>query len=241
MNSNELFMYLAPRCLFVTLAINAILAIISFFGHKRKLSQRLWYDLRFAMIGLDSFLAACFFMIAFLVPNSIISGFLPTIPKYETVVIPAEVIEVENIIEKENIIEVPSIILPLRPEGNQAIVIDTSSKELGYFMKSFYGENVNFFNERQQATYLYTNGEFQNYTELNLNDIQYKDEENASPINLNKLGYETIWLFTDLKNIQFEAVDVKVVMYVPHTITKEQLENLKTLGDVTVITIEEVR
>ena len=43
----------------------------------------------------------------------------------------------ENIIKKENIIEIPSIILPIKPEGDEAVVIDTSSEELGAFMKEF--------------------------------------------------------------------------------------------------------
>lgn len=240
MNSNELFLYLAPRCLFATLIINAIV-IIWYIWCTRKNRKRNIFNMKAFIMGVDSLIAVMLFLIVFFVPNSIVSGFLPTITKYEEKVLPAETIWVENIIEHENIIEIPSIILPIEPEGKEAVVIDTSSENLSTFMMQFYGENVEFFNSRQEATYLSSGNGFRNYTGIDLREIEYNEESNASIVNLDKLGYDTIWLFTDLKNMKLEAMHCKVVVYIPHSVTVQKIEELKTLGDVTVITVENIK
>lgn len=237
MNSNELFLYLAPRCLIVTLIINAIV-VMWYIWRTRKHQKRNLFNMKACIIGVDSFLSFVLFMIVFFVPNSIVSGFLPTITKYEEKILPAETIEVENIIERENVIEIPSIVLPVQPEGDEAVVIDTSSKELGIFMKEFYGENVEFFNSRQDATYLSSSNGFKNYTGIDLNRIEYKDESVSTIVNLDKLDYDTIWLFTDFRNMKLEAMDCKVIVYVPLSVTVQEIEELKVLGDVTIITID---
>lgn len=239
MTSDQLFMYLAPRCLIATLVINAVIAILCFIGHlMHKNLKRYWYDLRVSIIGIDTFLVFALFMIIFFLPNSAISGFLPTRTEYKTIVKPAEEIEVVNQITHENIIEIPSIVLPLEPEGEQAVVIDTSSEGLKTFMDDFYGENVEFFNQRQKATFLSNGSGFQNFTGLDLREIQYVEETGTTVVNLDQLGYETIWLFTDLEHMDFEATNCKVMLYVPRTITQSELAQLKELGNVTVITIE---
>lgn len=240
MNSNELFLHLAPRCLLVTLIINAIV-IMWYTWRTRKNLKRNLFNMKALIIGVDSFITFILFMIVFFVPNSIVSGFLPTITKYETKILPAETIEIENTIEHENIIEIPSIVLPIKPEGKEAVVIDTSSEALSTFMSEFYGENVEFFNSRQEATYLSSGNGFRNYTGIDLNEIEYKDESGASMVNLDRLDYDTIWLFSDLKNMELEPMNCKVFIYVPHLITEKESEELKELGDITVITIEEVQ
>lgn len=239
MNSNELFLHLAPRCLFVTLIINAIV-IMWYIWRTRENLKRNSFNMKALIIGVDSFIAAILFLIVFFVPNSIVSGFLPTITKYEEKILPAETIEIENTIEHENIVEIPSIVLPIEPEGKEAIVIDTSSAELSTFMTQFYGENVEFFNSRQEATYLSSSNGFRNYTGIGLDKIEYKEESNASIVNLDKLGYDTIWLFTDFKNMKLEEMHCKVVVYIPHSVTVQEIEKLKTLGDVTIITIDNI-
>lgn len=239
MTSDQLFMYLAPRCLIATLAINAVLAILCFIGHLiHKNLKSYWYDLRLSIISVDTFLMFVLFMIVFFLPNSAISEFLPTRTEHKTIVLPAEEIEVVNPIEHENIIEIPSIVLPLEPEGEQAVVIDISSEELKTFMNDFYGENVEFFNQRQKATFLSNGNGFQNFTGLDLREIQYVEETETTTVNLDQLGYETIWLFTDLEHMTFEPTNCKVMLYVPRAITQSELNQLKELGDVTVITIE---
>lgn len=243
MTSDEIFLYLAPRCLLATVLIIVAIAILCFWGHARNGNlRRYWYDVRISIIGIGIFVFFILFMIIFFLPNSGISDFLPTIKHTETVVLPAEIIEEKNIIERENVIEIPSIVLPITPEGEQAIVIDTSSEELESFMNGFYGENVEFFNQRQKATFLFNGGngeKFENFTGLDLNSIQYKEQAEISTLNLDQLGYETIWLFTDLSNIELECTDCKVVVYTPRSITEQELEKVKEAGDVTVITIEE--
>lgn len=239
MTSDQLFMYLAPRCLIATLVINAVLAILCFIGHlKTKSLKRYWRDVRLSIIGVDTFLVFALFMIVFFLPNSAISGFLPTRTEHKTIVLPAEEIEVINPIEHENIIEIPSIVLPLEPQGEQAVVVDISSEGLKTFMDDFYGENVEFFNQRQKATFLSSGEGFQNFTGLDLRQIQYVEEAKTTTVNLDQLGYETIWLFTDLEHMTFEATTCKVMLYVPRAITQSELNHLKELGDVTVITIE---
>lgn len=241
MTSDQLFMYLAPRSLLATVLIIVAIAILCFLGHlKVKNLKNYWYDVRIAIIGIGSFLFFILLMIVFLLPNSSISGFLPTIKYSKEIVLPAEEIEVPNIIERENVIDIPSIVLPLQPEGEQAIVIHISS-ELKSFMNEFYGENVEFFNQRQKATYLFSSEGFKNFTGLDLNSIQYEETESSNcAINLDQLGYETIWLFTDL-SIELEPTTCKVILYVPRAISEQELENLKKVGDVTIITIEEMR
>lgn len=238
MTSDQIFMYLAPRCLLLTLLIIVAIAGLCFLGHlKAENLKNYWHDVRMAIIGIGTFVFFILMMIVFFLPNSAISDFLPTIKHSETIVLPAEVIEEVNIIEQENVIDIPSIVLPLQPEGEQAIVIDTSSEDLKKFMNDFYGENVEFFNQRQKATYLLNSEGIENFTGLDFDSIQYK-ENTAFTINLDQLGYETIWLFTDLSNIELEPTTCKVILYVPRNVTQSELEALKELGDITVITIE---
>lgn len=239
MTSDQLFMYLAPRCLIATLLIIVAIAILCFLGHvKAKNLKSYWYDVRMAIIGIGTFVFFILFLIVFFLPNSSISDFLPTIKHRKEIVLPAEEIEVVNIIEQEHVINIPSIVLPLQPEGEQAIVIDISS-ELKSFINGFYEENVEFFNQRQKATYLFSSEGFKNFTGLELNSIQYEETETSTyTINLDQLGYETIWLFTDLST-ELEPTTCKVILYVPRSITEQEMENLKKVGDVTIITIEE--
>lgn len=242
MNSNELFMYLAPRCLIVTLVVNCLIVGWYTIKHKRRLkTKEFWWSAKILVIVMDTFVAFTLFMIVFFVPNSVISGFLPTITKYETKVLSPEIIKEENIIEHENIIEIPSIILPLNPEGREAVVIDTSSEELRDFMYDFYGENVEFFNNREEATYLSNSNGFVNYTGIDLGQIVYKEEAVTSVVSLDKLGYDTIWLFTDFKNIKLEPMKCKVVVYSPHSISQKEIDEIKLLGNVTIITVEDIK
>ena len=227
MNSNELFLYLAPRCLIAMLLINFIVIVLYAVKHRNMPKNEILFNAKILIIGVDAFLTFILFMIVFFVPNSIVGSFLPTITKNKTITLPAEVIEVENIIKKENIIEIPSIILPIKPEGDEAVVIDTSSEELGAFMKEFYGQNAEFFNQRNNATYLSNYNGFSNYTGLDLDKIEYKQE-----------NVKCIWLFTDLKNLKLEPMQCKVIIYAPRSITEQELKELKELGDVTVITID---
>ena len=143
-----------------------------------------------------------------------------------------------DFIKKENIIEIPSIILPIKPEGDEAVVIDTSSEELGAFMKEFYGQNAEFFNQRNNATYSSNYNGFSNYTGLDLDKIEYKQENVKCIVNVDKLAVDTVWLFTDLKNLKLEPMQCKVIIYAPRSITEQELKELKELGDVTVITID---
>ncbi len=177
MTSDQLFMYLAPRCLIATLLIIVAIAILCFWGHvKAKNLKSYWYDVRMAIIGIGTFVFFILFLIVFFLPNSSISDFLPTIKHRKEIVLPAEEIEVVNIIEQEHIINIPSIVLPLQPEGEQAIVIDISS-ELKSFMNGFYEENVEFFNQRQKATYLFSSEGFKNFTGLELIPYSMKKQK----------------------------------------------------------------
>ena len=238
MNSNELFLYLAPRCLIAMLLINFIVIVLYAVKHRNMPKNEILFNAKILIIGVDAFLTFILFMIVFFVPNSIVGSFLPTITKNKTITLPAEVIEVENIIKKENIIEIPSIILPIKPEGDEAVVIDTSSEELGAFMKEFSGQNAEFFNQRNNATYSSNYNGFSNYTGLDLDKIEYKQENVKCIVNVDKLAVDTVWLFTDLKNLKLEPMQCKVIIYAPRSITEQELKELKELGDVTVITID---
>lgn len=164
--------------------------------------------------------------------------FKPATYDYKVVKPAPEVITRVNTIEKEVIIDAPSIVLPITPEGKQAIVIDTNSKKLEHFIKEFYGQNVEFFNQRQDATFLIKDSKFENYTALNISDIEYKDTE-FSKVNFDKLGFDTIWLFSDLTNIELLPMECKVILYTPQQLSQEEIKEIKTKGNITVISIEQ--
>lgn len=144
MTSNEVFALIAPKCLAAALIIDLALIIIYVIRHKKK-GISLW-NLLAVLIGYNALIASISFFFSFLAPATIVE---------RTVTLKPEVITQTHVIEKENIIEVPSIMLPLNPEGTQAIVIDTTSTLMKSFMDGFYGENVYFFNNRQEATYIF--------------------------------------------------------------------------------------
>lgn len=164
--------------------------------------------------------------------------FKPATYDYKVVKPAPEVITRVNTIEKEVIIDAPSIVLPITPEGEQAIVIDTNSRDLKQFIKEFYGQNVEFFNQRQNATFLMKNGNFENYTALNISDIQYQ-ESDLIQVNVDELGFDTIWLFSDLTNIELLPTKCKVILYTPQQLSQEEIKEIKAKGNITVISIEQ--
>lgn len=234
MTSNELFALLAPECAIATLITNVVLVAVYCLRHKKSLkSIKTWMHGIAVFIAFNAILVFVFMFFGFfLVP--------PTIAE-RTVNLKPEVITKINVVEKENIIEVPSIMLPLNPSGTQAVVIDSTSAKMEPFMKQFYGENVYFFNNRQDATFLLQENGLQNYSGLDISQIEYYESIQKIPLHLDKLGFETIWLFSDLSHIEFTPTNCNVILYVPYQLTEEQVTQLKTNGNITIITIESLR
>ena len=163
--------------------------------------------------------------------------FVPTSIEHKTIKPEPEVVTQVNIIEKEVIIDVPSIVLPLTPTGEQAIIIDTNSTKMSNFIEEFYGQNVNFFNDRQDATFLLKKDKFENFTGMNISNIQY-EETNMLNVTFDELGFDTIWLFSDLSNINILPTKCKIILYIPYQLTEEEIEEIKSKGDITIISIE---
>ena len=134
--------------------------------------------------------------------------------------------------------EFVSIVLPITLEGEQAIVIDTNSMAMSQFVEEFYGQNVEFFTQRQNATFLLKDSDFKNHTALNISDIQYKESDSVKA-NLDELGFDTIWLFSDLTNIELLPTTCKVILYTPQQLTEEEIKEIKTNGNITIISIEQ--
>jgi len=152
-----------------------------------------------------------------------------------------ETITQVNYIEKENVIDVPSIVLPLEPEGNQAIIIDAMSLEMEEFMKGFYGENVYFFNNRQDATYLAKTEGVANYSGLDIAEIEYSNTNGITTIQLDDMNYQTVWVFSDLTHLDIVSSNTKVMLYVPKQLTDKELQKLKqTNSDITIIAIDQI-
>lgn len=164
--------------------------------------------------------------------------FAPATVVERSVALQPETITKTKVIEEENIIEVPSIMLPLSPEGPQAVVIDTTSTRMDSFMDQFYGENVHFFNSRQDATFLLNANGTENYSGLDISQIDYKDVNQKVTLSLDELDYETIWLFSDLSHIELMPTIRNVILYVPYQLTNEQIMELKSKGYITIITVE---
>lgn len=232
MDSNAQFLQVAPMCLLITLAINAVLIAIYCFRHRKyKVDNRFLFNLEVVLIGANT---AIFFV------TMCILFFGPTTVTQRSVTLEPEIITDVNIVEKENVIDVPSIMLPLNPEGKQAVVIDTTSLKMKSFMDGFYGDNVYFFNNRQDSNFLFGTDGLQNYSGLDITKIEYKDSNSTTTLQLDEMGFETIWLFSDLSNVVLTPTKCKVVLYVPRQLTTVETEAIKSNGNITIITIDQI-
>lgn len=233
MDSNTLFMQVAPKYFFIALAIEVVLALIYAISNRKRIRNKSFlYNGGAFLFSVNALIFFVSFCVMLLKPAEIRQKVVNKEP---------EVITEVNIIEKENIIDVPSIILPLEPEGEQAVIIDTTSLEMEQFMQGFYGENVYFFNNRQDATYLVKNGGLSNYSGLDIDKIEYIESDSVTTIQLDNMDYKTVWVFSDLSNAEFESSNTKVMLYVPRQLTKEELQVLKQKnGDITIIAIDEI-
>ena len=233
MDTNTLFMQVASKYFFIALAIEVVLALIyAILNRKRIREKSFWHNGGAFLYSINAFVFFGSFLFMLLKPAEIQEKVINKEP---------EVITQINIIEKENIIDVPSIMLPLEPEGEQAVIIDSTSIEMEEFMKGFYGENVNFFNNRQNATYLAKNGEITNYSGLDIDEIQYNKTDITTTIQLDDMGYQTVWVFSDLAHSEIVSSKTKVMLYVPRQLTEEKIQDLKQMNrDITIIAIDEI-
>ena len=233
MDSNTLFEVAALKYLPVALIIEIVIIFIYAVAKRRYPKDKTyWQKLGIFTFGVNLVI----FFITF--------GYLVLRPKEvreKVVTLEPETITEINIIEKENVIEVPSIMLPLEPEGNQAVLIDVKSLKMKEFMEGFYGENVYFFNNRQDATYLAKSEGLTNYSGLDISEIEYSQTDTITTINLDDMKYETVWVFSDLSYTNIISSDTKVMLYVPRQLTDEELQKLKqTNSDITIIAIEQI-
>lgn len=231
MTSNDIIRLYAGEC-FVKTVILQVAIVIIFLLVNRKL------------IKIKKIIIPKFLWTMALINMFIFIGFAATIVfkpssyDYKVVKPAPEIITQVNTIEKEVIIDAPSIVLPITPEGEQAIVIDTNSMAMSQFVEEFYGQNVEFFTQRQNATFLLKDSDFKNHTALNISDIQYKESDSVKA-NLDELGFDTIWLFSDLTNIELLPTTCKVILYTPQQLTEEEIKEIKTNGNITIISIEQ--
>ena len=234
MDSNTVFMEIVPKSLAILLAINLVFIIIFVIANRKDKKDIEYFSrLGITLIG-DN-------IIAFLVILCIVF-FLPKKTEEQTIILEPEVIIKENIIEKENIIDVPSIILPLNPEGEQAIIIDSTSNKMEEFMNDFYDENVYFFNSRQNEIFILKEEGLQNYSGLDFEKIEYEQSNSTLTLQLDDVGYNTIWLFSDLSQINIESSKCNVILYVPKQLTEEETRALKEVNsNITIITIEQIK
>lgn len=233
MDSNTLFEAAALKYLPIALIVEAVIILIFvIINRKNSKNKAYWQRLGIFTFGVNLVI----FFITF--------GYLVLRPKEvrkEVVTLEPETVTEINIIEKENIIEVPSIMLPLEPKGNQAVLIDVKSLEMKKFMEGFYGENVYFFNNRQDATYLAKSEGLTNYSGLDITEIEYSQTDSITNISLDDMNYETVWVFSDLISTNIVSSNTKVMLYVPRQLTDEELQNLKqTNSDITIIAIEQL-
>ncbi len=233
MTSNELFALLAPKCAIATLSINAALVAVFCLRNRKIIKERQTWLHGIIYLFCSNAILSCIFMIFgfFLAPTTIIE---------RTVILKPEVIKVPKIIKEENIIEVPSIMLPLTPEGSQAVLIDTTSIEIEPFMRDFYGENVYFFNNRQDATFLLKADGVENYSGLDISQIEYCEISGSMLLQLDELGFETIWLFSNLSHIELMPTNCNVILYSPCQLNAEQITKLKANCKITIISVETI-
>lgn len=233
MDSNTLFMQYAPKCLAIAFVIEVVLAIIYAIANRKKQKDLLYW--KKGGILLVFFNTSIFFVVFCCLL------FKPANIHEKVITLEPEVITEINVIEKENVIDVPSIMLPIEPKGNQAVIIDTTSIQMKEFMKDFYGENVYFFNNRQEATYLVKTEGVENYSGLDIAKIEYSEVNMTRTIELDDMNYQTIWVFSDLYHLDIISNDTKVMLYVPRQITEQEIQMLKqTNSDITIIAIEQI-
>lgn len=233
MDSNTLFMQYAPKCFVIAFVIEVVLAIIYAIANRKKQKNLQYWKKGGALLFI--FNTSIFFVVFCYL------FFKPADIHEKVITLEPEVITEINVIEKENVIDVPSIMLPIDPKGNQAVIIDTTSIQMKEFMKDFYGENVYFFNNRQEATYLVKTEGVENYSGLDIAKIEYSEVNMTRTIELDDMNYQTIWVFSDLYHLDIISNDTKVMLYVPRQITEQEIQMLKqTNSDITIIAIEQI-
>ena len=233
MDSNTLFEVAALKYLPIAFIIEAVIILIFvIINRKYSKNKAYWQRLGIFTIGVNLIIVFITFGYLLLRPKEV---------REKVVTLEPETITEINIIEKENIIEVPSIMLPLEPKGNQAVLIDVKSLKMKEFMEGFYGDNVYFFNNRQDATYLAKSEGLTNYSGLDITQIEYSETDSITTINLDDMKYETVWVFSDLSYTNIISSDTKVMLYVPRQLTDEELQKLKqTNSDITIVAIEQL-
>lgn len=233
MDSNTAFWEAIQKCFPVALIIELMIVLLYvIINRKHPKNTSYWQRcgmLLFATNAIIFFTTFCFTVFG---PKEMVERKVTLEPETVTQV---------NYIEKENVIDVPSIMLPLEPEGNQAVIIDAMSLEMEEFMKGFYGENVYFFNNRQDATYLAKTEGLANYSGLDIAEIQYSNSNSITTIQLDDMNYQTVWVFSDLTHLDIVSSNTKVMLYVPKQLTDKELQKLKqTNSDITIIAIDQI-
>ena len=232
MTSNDIVSLYAGECFVKTLILQVPIIIIFLIVNRKiiKIKKIIVPKFLWTMALTNMFIFAFFAAAIALKPATF---------DYEVVKPAPKVITQVNTVEKEVIIDAPSIVLPIAPEGEQAIVIDTNSTAMNEFIEEFYGQNVEFFTQRQNATFLLKgNGKLENHTALDISDIQY-EESDLIKANLDESGFDTIWLFSDLKNMELLPTECKIILYTPQQLTEEEIKEIKTSGNITIISIEQ--
>ncbi len=136
--------------------------------------------------------------------------------------------------------------LPLSPKGKEIVVIDTS-KGSKISVDEFYLENVEFFTQRKEATYIFSNEVLTNFTGIDLSTIDYSYEiQNSNTLleSISKVPGETVWLFSqilDLKDTNLKIAK-NAIIYSPVEISIEK-ENIlkKVFLSVKIVTIENLK
>lgn len=233
MDSNTVLLEAIQK--FFPIALITELIIVLFFvivNRKYRKNRAYWQRCGILVLGINTIIFFITFWYIQFRPKEIVE---------RVVTLEPETITQVNYIEKENVIDVPSIMLPLEPEGNQAVIIDAMSLEMEEFMKGFYGENVYFFNNRQDATYLAKTEGLANYSGLDIAEIQYSNSNSITTIQLDDMNYQTVWVFSDLTHLDIVSSNTKVMLYVPKQLTDKELQKLKqTNSDITIIAIDQI-
>ena len=212
MTSNELVGLLWRPCLFLTLAVELIVVIAYLIGHRK--SGFNWATFLVVQFGANALAVFIFFIIIIFLPKKTIERKI-----YDT-----EVIESPYPTEIVKTIEIESIMLPLEPVGTQAVVINTLSTETSPFIHNIYKDNVAFFNARLDATFLLNENGFENYTGLDLSKIKYTDGNTS--VDLDELGFDTVWLFGDMYSVHIRSRKTLVFLYTPY-VDQDKAEELK--------------
>lgn len=240
MNSDQVFMAILPKALAITVIVNLVFIIFFLIVNVNKKNK--FIRLVVLIIAFNAIPASIIMTLALMFSGNV---------TYNKVELPREVIVstevVDNVvietIEEGTITMIPTIMLPVSPEGKEIVVIDTY--ETGDFVDLFYDENNVFFNEKIDVTYFFGT-ELENVPWKSLQNGSYSSEmtEEKRILDLTNEEYDFVWMFSTLENIQILPSDATIVLYTPINFSIDEVEKIKTeYPNMTIVTctINEVK